>query len=72
MFERTDLQTALRARGEAWTHRSIRVLERPSAPLALAAYGGATLRFKLEYDGARTTTRRPNGWSRASRLSSAR
>jgi amino acid adenylation domain-containing protein len=53
VFERCLTDTALRAQGGAWEHRTAELHEEANFPVALAAFDGADLRLKALYNRER-------------------
>lgn len=53
MFETYHLDTLLRNQGGAWSNRRFRLLQQTNYPLGLAAYDGAELRLRIDFDHAR-------------------
>jgi amino acid adenylation domain-containing protein/non-ribosomal peptide synthase protein (TIGR01720 family) len=53
VFENYSLDEAMRAQGGAWETRRVELHELTSFPITLAAYDGASLRFKLEFNRQR-------------------
>jgi len=53
MFEHNDLDTLLRKQGGAWSNRRFRLNSQSNYPLDLAAYDGAQLRLRVDFDESR-------------------
>jgi amino acid adenylation domain-containing protein len=53
MFENYDLDTELRKQGGAWSSRRFRLVHQTNYPLDLAAYDGAELRLRIDFDRGR-------------------
>jgi amino acid adenylation domain-containing protein len=53
VFEHAPLNTILRSAGGPWLEREFRLVEQPSYPLTLAAYGGDALVLKILFDPCR-------------------
>lgn len=51
VFERLHLIDSLRALGDEWREREIKVIQRTPLPIILAGYGGESLDLAIEYDG---------------------
>ncbi|MGH7562688.1 MAG: amino acid adenylation domain-containing protein [Gemmatimonadales bacterium] len=55
MFDTYQLERRMQALGGAWAARRLRLYERNTFALTLAAYGGERLALRLEYDPGRVT-----------------
>ena len=53
MFETYHLDTELRKQGGAWSNRRFRLFLQTNFPLDLAAYDGAELRLRIDFDRSR-------------------
>ena len=53
MFENSQFETRLRAKGGLWTSRRFTLLEQPGLPMGLMAYGDEALALKIDYDARR-------------------
>jgi amino acid adenylation domain-containing protein len=53
VFENSSINAQLRSAGGAWLNREFRLVEQPSYPLTLAAYGGDELLLKIFFDRTR-------------------
>ena len=53
MFETYHLDTLLRDQGGAWANRRVRLYLQTNYPLGLAAYDGAELRLRIDFDRTR-------------------